>query len=97
MKNTTTTIPAVIECRNATVPIRIAGDRRAGERDQVEHRDDHAERDRERHAQDEQDDRRQRAGDQADQQVAGDVAADRPVDVVADRRQRGCSRSGSRP
>ena len=74
------------------------GDRRAGERDQVEDRDDHAERDRDTA-------RRVRAGtivvsvpgDQADQQVAGHVAADRAVDVVADARQRGCDRSGSRP
>ena len=72
-------------------------DRRAGQRDQVEDRDEQPERDRVRNAEGEQHDGRDDAGDQADREVAGHVAADRPVDVVADARQRGCFSSGSRP
>ena len=60
------------------------GDGRAREWNQVEERDDQAQRDRIRHAHDQQDDGDRGAGDEADQDVAGDVAADRPVDLVAD-------------
>ena len=60
-------------------------DRRPGEWDQVEDRDDQPERDGIRNVGDEKDDRRERPGDQTDQKVARHIAADRPVDVASDR------------
>ena len=60
------------------------GDGRSRERDQVEKRDEQAERDDVGHADDPQDDARRDAGNQADQEVAGDVAADGAIDVVTD-------------
>ena len=66
------------------MPIEDRGHGRARERDQVEDRDDHPERDRVGNAHRQQHDRRQPAGYQADEQVARHVAADGAVDVVAD-------------
>ena len=60
------------------------GDGRAGKRDQVEERDDQAEGDRVRNTHDQQHDRDRPARDQADQEVARHIAADGPVDLVAD-------------
>ena len=60
------------------------GDRRARQRDQVEDGDDERKRNRVIRADREEDDHRREAGDEADQEVAGGVAADRPVDVLAD-------------
>ena len=60
------------------------GDRRAGQRDQVEDRHEQAERDGVRDSEREQDDGRRHSGDEADQQVSGHVAADGAVDLVAD-------------
>ena len=62
----------------------MPGDRRARERNQIEERDDETERDRIRHTHDQQHHRDRSAGDQADQDVSGDVAADGPGDVLAD-------------
>ena len=59
-------------------------DRRSRERDQVEERDQQAEGDDVRHTGDPQDDARRDAGDQADQEVPGHVAADGAVHVVSD-------------
>ena len=61
------------------------GDRRSCERDEVEDGDEEAERKRVRHAQRREHERRGDSGDDADRQVAGDVAADRLVDLIADR------------
>ena len=61
-------------------------DRRQGrprQRNEIEDRHEEAERDRIGDAGREQHDRRHDSGYDADQQVAGDVASDRPVDVVA--------------
>ena len=72
------------------------GDRRAGKRDQVEDRDEQAERDRVRDPEREQDERRRDARDHADEEVAGHVAADGPVDLVADAAPVGPRLFGSR-
>ena len=58
-------------------------DRRAGERDKVENRYDEAERDRIVAADGEEDDRGRSPGDEAEEEVARDVAADRAVHLTA--------------
>src|SRR3954454_5636918 len=57
-------------------------ERRAGERDEVEDRHEEPEREGERNADDEQHDRGEEPRDHADEQVAGDVAADRLGDLA---------------
>ena len=59
-------------------------ERCACQRDEIEHRDEEAERDRELTAEDEEHHGGQRSGDHADEQISGDVARDGLVDVTPD-------------